>query len=1227
MTSIFPIPLSAQVLEGFPYIRNIYPKEYGYESQNFSITQDSTGRMFIANLDGILIYDGAYWDAIPINGIPYVTYAPDHRVYVTGYNFFGYIEQLSLGHYEGYNLLKGKTRFSNVGDLKKPIVYKDFVFFVSESSVYAYDMVNDTIEVFSEFNKTQPKVFTTSKEVFWTDDKGITLFSGSTKYLLTIPDSLKDDELLDIVYYSSLHVLVRFKKTGFYRFDFHSMTFEKFNFAADAFLKKNSYVKTLRINNNLFVTTTRKCGLLFFKSDGSVIGSLNEDNGLISNNVTDLFIDNHKNIWIATSHGISVINSSLVFTFINSRAGLKGSIADIIRFKNRLLIATLQGVYEIIPEINLNNNTYCFSNIEVKPITGLESEIKRFLKVSDDLLLIASNTGLYSYDGANTSLIDEASYRNLYRSLMDSSIILGLHTRGLNYFKISSQRIYKTGRLKNLNSSVRTLAQDGNIIWLGTDYQQLYKIKLENGTLKDSQVVEDASHLKGLPKKYSWIDVYKTGRGLFFSTSTGVYHYSKQTDSFFKDTLLGLDFADGKHWIYPLVEDGNKNLWFSYGHVGEYYKHTYLAHPNERGSYNLQDYPFNQIRDFTIEAIYPENDSIIWFGSSDGLVKFDFGRYERIKEKYDYTVLIHSITIGKDSVLSIPNNYFSQKKQFKFPFKYRDIRFELSVPNYITHNNLLYFYDLEGYSNHQEKWTALNFKEYTNLPYGRYILHVKVKDFNNKIVGHLDFKFYIKAPYYLTWYAYLYYLVLFVVMIQMLLYWRAYFSEKEKFSVQKLLSSRTEELVMQKERAEDLLAKILPEETARQIQETGQAVRKEYKMVTVLFADIKGFTTIAANTPSNQLLDELDTLFLQFDSIVEQYNIEKIKTIGDAYMCAGGIPKKNRTNPIDVVMAGIEMLKLLKTANEKSKTQWEIRIGIHTGPVIAGTVGSTRISYDIWGDAVNVASRMESSGRAGEINISEDTYELVMNFFDVESRGKLPVKHKGELQMYFVKGIKKELAKDDNHTEPNKNFFFKLQKIRYYDLEDLIFTKLERGLPDNLYYHNLKHTIDVVNQVEVIARGEGCSSEEILLLKTAALFHDTGFLIDYQDHEEQSIKMAREILPLYKYTEEQIQIIARLIYATKLPPNPQNKLEEIMCDADLDYLGRKEFVVVSQDLYKELFERGVIRSVEEWNKMQVRFIENHQYFTKTARNLRRVNKLKQLEAIRNWVEKNEQEKS
>ena len=884
----FSTPLSSQILEGFPYIRNIYPKEYGYESQNFSITQDSTGRIFIANLDGVLVYDGTYWDVIAISGIPYVTHAPDHRIYVTGYDFFGYIAQTQLGHYESHNLLNNNN---NLGDLKKPLAYKDFIFFVSESTVYAYNFIQDSIIIFSDSNKTQPKVFTTSKELFWSDDSGITLFSGSTKYLLTIPDSLKNDELLDIVYYSSLHVLVRFKENGFYRFDFQSMTFEKFNFMADSFLKKNGYVKTLRINNNLFVTTTRKCGLLFFKANGSVIGSLNEDNGLISNIVTDLFIDNHKNIWVATSHGISVINSSLIFTFINSKAGLKGSITDIIRFKNHLLMATLQGVYEIIPELHMDNH-YCYSNIEVKPITGLESEIKRFLKLSKNLLLIATNNGLYSYNGEKTILIDKAAYRNLYYYLPDSSIIFGLHTKGINYFKVQDSKIFKIGYLKTLNSSVRTLAQENNTIWLGTDYQKLYKITLKNNILIDSLSIEDASHLDGLPQKYSWIDVYKTEKGLFFSTNTGVYHYNRQTNSFYPDTLLKLNFSDGKHWIYPLVEDHNKNLWFSYGHVGEYYKHTYLAYPNNNGSYNLQDYPFNQIRDFTIEAIYPESDSVIWFGSSDGLVKFDFARYNRTKIKYNYPILIHSIIIGKDSVLAIPNNYFSTNIPFKFPFKYRDIRFELSVPNYITNNNLLYAYDLEGYSSHQEKWSSLNFKEYTNLPYGHYILHVKVKDFNNKIIGQLDFKFQIKAPYYLTWYAYLYYFTLFVVMIQMLLSWRAYFSEKEKFSVQQLLSSRTEELVMQKERAEDLLAKILPEETARQIQETGPAIRKEYKMVTVLFADIKGFTTIAENTPSNQLLEELDTLFLQFDTIVGQYNIEKIKTIGDAYMCAGGIPKK-----------------------------------------------------------------------------------------------------------------------------------------------------------------------------------------------------------------------------------------------------------------------------------------------------------------------------------------------
>ncbi len=141
----------------------------------------------------------------------------------------------------------------------------------------------------------------------------------------------------------------------------------------------------------------------------------------------------------------------------------------------------------------------------------------------------------------------------------------------------------------------------------------------------------------------------------------------------------------------------------------------------------------------------------------------------------------------------------------------------------------------------------------------------------------------------------------------------------------------------------------------------------------------------------------------------------------------------------------------------------------------------------------------------------------------------------------------------------------------------------------------------------------------MLMLKTAALFHDTGFLIGYDEHELLGIQVTKEILPKFYYSQEQIDTICDLIYATKLPPEPKNKLEEIICDADLDYLGRTDFIPVSQNLFRELYERNKIKTIEAWNKMQIKFIEHHQYFTDTAKELRNVKKNEQLQIIRKMV--------
>jgi class 3 adenylate cyclase len=434
----------------------------------------------------------------------------------------------------------------------------------------------------------------------------------------------------------------------------------------------------------------------------------------------------------------------------------------------------------------------------------------------------------------------------------------------------------------------------------------------------------------------------------------------------------------------------------------------------------------------------------------------------------------------------------------------------------------------------------------------------------------------------------------------------------------KELQRLSEKAGKENEKFKALLAQIEPQKLTGLKKETPQQPLV-FKMSTVLFAEIQGITNADPDFESDLLLDELDEIFFEFNASVKKFNIEKIKSIGDTYMCAGGIPVKNITNPVEVVLAALEMRdfidsyeRITKNRNEKI---WKIKFGIHTGPVIAEFMGKKKISYDIKGDTVNTASRIQSNADHGKIIISIMTYELVKEFFNCEYFGRIPAKYKGDMDLFEVKGLKPEFSEDENGIVPNHAFRVKFGLIQFSDMQEIILDKLEKELPEHLFYHNVKHTVDVVTEVELIGWAEGVSDEEILLLKAAGLFHDAGHTIAYKDHEMYGTKLAREILPKFGYSVEMIDRICEIIMATKLPPQPGNLLEDIICDADLDYLGRSDFIPVSNTLYKELKVQNMIGSLNDWNKLQVKFISGHQYFTETARNLREVNKQKQIERI------------
>ena len=215
----------------------------------------------------------------------------------------------------------------------------------------------------------------------------------------------------------------------------------------------------------------------------------------------------------------------------------------------------------------------------------------------------------------------------------------------------------------------------------------------------------------------------------------------------------------------------------------------------------------------------------------------------------------------------------------------------------------------------------------------------------------------------------------------------------------------------ERDRSDNLLLNILPLEIAQELKEKGRAEARNFEMVSVLFSDFKEFTSASEKLTAHDLVSEVNTCFEAFDGIMEKYGIEKIKTIGDAYMAAGGLPVPHPDSTKNAVLAGLEMQSFIENRKiekeAQGQTAFAMRIGIHSGPVVAGIVGAKKFQYDIWGDTVNTASRIESNSQAGKVNISQSTYELLKHIdsFVFQSRGKIQVKGKGEMEMYFVERV------------------------------------------------------------------------------------------------------------------------------------------------------------------------------------------------------------------------------
>ncbi len=1201
---------------GSPYIQRITLNNYGFKNNNFSIIQDFNGISYISNSNGLLQYDGTFWEIVKVPGTPCMDVNSEGILYVGGNNDFGIVE----------NNNSGKPFFSSLKDTSNPDLEfgqiiqlfssKEQIYFCTTKKLFKWSeqhiQLIDSCSAGLQLFKVGQQIFLEKKET------GLLKLIRNEFRLLPGSKFFAQKDVIDILPFNEQFLVKTKNDQGFFLFDNYSI--EPFYTDADPFIQENIYKNGCELSHGDYAIGTALNGIIVFNKQGNIKSHIDERSGLINLSVNAVYADQNNNLWALHNQGISRIEIPSPYSYFNKNHGLKGDVNSVIKFNGTLYVATSLGVFNLQ---NKTNDDDCFLCSGFEQIKEIKSACYDLHKINNRLF-VSSLKGIYEIIGNKAILFynrEADEITSVLHSAKNPSYIYLGYNNGFSAIQIVGEMLIVKKKINGIHTKITSIAEDKDgTLWLSSNERGVYKIEPFE-TFNENIPFKHYNQKNILPANLEWINLYAISDGVLFSTAKGLFRFNEAHQKFYQDTLIGVDFTFRTNWVYPIVEDNQNNLWLNIIGKGDNQNKTLVKNLENDTLKTLRPLPFNRIQDFLITSIHPDDNGVVWFGGYEGLIRLDLKQYYTKNQLF--TATIHSVTLGKDSVIyQLP---FGKSDALNRPvqqisFKNNNITFEFSSPHYESEDQILYQYQLEGFDHNWSGWTYLPVKEYTNLFEGNYTFKLRAKNILDDISKEVTYSFIVKPPIYRTKVAFAIYIVTALLLFILIGKWRAYYFARERFRLENIIHERTEEVVIQKEKADNLLERVLPKTTAKELKSGRKAGPYHYNMVTVLFSDIQGFTKIAEQMDSELLIDELDRFFLQFDTVVEKYNIEKIKTIGDAYMCAGGIPVKNRTNPVEVVLAAMEMqnfMKELKRKSDKSTSHiWDLRIGIDTGPVVAGVLGRSKISYDIWGGTVNTASRMEASGEPGKINITENTYMLIKDFFICQYRGKMPVKYKGEIDMYFVEGFMPHLASDIKGQIPNESFFTQIQTLRINDVEEFVLSKLEDGLPDNLYYHNVKHTIDVVTQTELIGRSEGVSNEDMLILKTAALFHDMGHLINYDTHEEESVKLAKKILPEYHYTAKQISHICELIMVTQMPPQPKNLLEEIMCDADLDYLGRTDFVPVSINLYKELAERKKIDSILEWNQMQYAFIKNHQYFTKTAQQLREVNKKKQLENIK-----------
>jgi len=1215
----------------------VFSAESGFDVSNeyvLSVVKDKKGDIWFGTYDGLVHYEPA------LEKFTSYTLPGNKRIEVRSIAFdknesiwvgaaFGNIYEFNKTQ-KKFTLKSKKTFESNIVSIK---IQENKLYALSEYEGVLVASLDFAEKKIIPFAKTFQSIEITANKLIDSPNGTVLIATSHGLYVLDEdkgyikrfrPDvfsSLGNINIMDALFLTSDRFFLASENNGLYQVATKD-SIDITNYTGDVFQKGallSDKLKSIYQDKHGVIWIASQRGLSSFDPNNigfkGVSYSANPNRGLASQNVWGFDEDESAEyIFIAGDHGVTRFDKpshTYHHYFINPNSNSDATVLGLhVISKTQLLVGSFEGLFELaIDPEDANKYTYTLLPHNSEEYRGFEKNYKVIPHREPNTFLIGTRAGLAILD--NT----KKDFQYFYHNPLDSLSISPGPCRLV--FETSDNRFY-------------VVPSSGRVFEI-TEENGIFNLKRSSRFMELELSTKDyfTCVLQTSPSEF-WFGTM--GDGLFyFDEKTNIVKRFNKSNGLSNNVIYGLESSQDKSTIWMST---NRGL-VSYHIKSE----KFSRYTEEEGIMS---------NELNLGASFTSRTGEIYFGGIQGFNYFDPN--QSLVKQTNLNIFFSRIEVENEKV--DPNNSefiessISFAKKINLPYKSRSINIYFYADNLSSPERTEYKYRLSGDDEVEEELGKENSLRFTSLAPGEYTLSVYARYGGGEWSSTpATLTISVAKPFWMNWWFYgviaaiIGYLVFRVVRksidkerreqvrLELKIAERTreirektteIESQKEKLELQK------KELESEKVKSERLLSNLLPKETATQLLNDGRSAARDFNMVSVMFTDFVGFSTIAETMRAKDLVTVLDTHFKKFDEIIEKHDLEKIKTIGDAYMCAGGVPIRNKTNPINAVLAALEiqdyMRGLKDEAHETGEKPWTLRIGINTGPVSAGVIGTKRLAYDVWGRTVNRAERMERMCSPEGIAVTEATFDYIEPYFECEAKGKVLAKGGMEITMYEVKWIKPELSIDGAGVYPNEAFnklvdLHHYSQINYYKAERFILNKLRTELSPKLHYHSYDHSKDVTRQAERVAIGEGITDEDLFLLKTAASYHDAGFVKQYDKNEPIGAAMAEDILPSFGYTQVHIERIKELIYVTQIPHKPKDKLEEIMCDADLDYLGRDDFHDIADRLRRELREHGKIDSDRKWDEIQVGFLKQHRYFTKTSIETRRPKKLQNLQDI------------